>query len=299
MSGYGHCRMPSRRSCIVLCVIGVLALAPLTSAAAQGAAPGGGVLDQRPLSALCGGDPDIVRYYQRERRAVWRELEPLIGSILTPLQELDAKDAFTPDDRKTAGRLAQRLTAVRSALDRLVPTLADDDDAVFLAALDRAAATDADADAESVYAVFDRILVSDVIAQPPMADSLSLFIERIALLRHQLQRVEGGRESRAAYLRASARLRDAYQRQLQPALGSLLDTTVGLQRLQDATSSWCAGNPRLPALEALSGRLLALVAANKFSTAVATDTVNAAGAAVAGCCGSQVRWFGSQRVTGA
>jgi len=234
----------------LICVVGALAWGTMTPLAAQAPPASTGVLEHRPLSALCGGDPDIVRYYQRERRAIWLMLEPRIGAVLTPLQELDASDAFMPSDRQKAGRLAQRLVAVRSELERLVPTLADADDAAFLAALERAATPGTNP--ATVYPLLDSFLVHSVVIHRQLADWLPGFINRIAELKQQLALLESGREDRAGYLKASISLRLWYQDGLKPTLDMVLDTTTGLQSLQNAASSWCEGHPQLSETEPTS-----------------------------------------------
>ena len=249
MNCYGHYRAPCRARRFLLWV-GALAWITMAPLAAQTPPAGTGVLEHRPLSALCEGDPDIVRYYQRERRAVWLMLEPLIGAVLTPLQELDARDAYMPSDRQQAGRLAQRLVVVRSELERLVPTLADADDGAFVATLERAATPEAKP--ANVYTLLDGFLLHSVVMHRQLADLLPGFIDRIAELRRQLVLLESGREDRAAYLNASASLRLLYRDELKPALDMILDTTTGLQSLQDAVSSWCVGQPQLSEAETTS-----------------------------------------------
>lgn len=250
MNCYSYYRTPCRARRFLICVVGALAWATMAPLAAQAPPAGTGVLEHRPLSALCGGDPDIVRYYQRERRAVWLTLEPLIGAVLTPLQELDASDAYMPSDRQQAGRLAQRLVVVRSELERLVPTLADADDAAFSAALERASTPGTEP--ANVYPLLDGFLIHSVVMHRQLADSLPRFIDRIAELRRQLALLESGREDRAAYLNASVSLRMLYQDELKSALDMILDTTTGLQSLQDAVSSWCVDHPQLSKAEATS-----------------------------------------------
>jgi hypothetical protein len=202
---------------------------------------GEGVLRNRPLTALCGTDPDLMRYYQRERRAVLLHFNVTTGSLLQSLSALYLKDEFDAADSTRAHRLQARAAEVRRTLGGFFPTIAAADNAALQAAL-QAISEPPPADA-TLYELLDRFLANGILLSAPRnGDNLQKFSARLASVEKQLGILASDHHAvePERFSAAFTGLRNVYVNDLKPALQHMLVTSEGLRELRSSAAEWCA-----------------------------------------------------------
>jgi hypothetical protein len=199
-----------------------------------------GVLANRPISALCGVDPDLLRYYQRERRAVLLDFDLRAEILRKGLDELWLVEAFTAVEQEKAMRLQKRAVDVRQALGDFFPTLASNDDTVLLKNLENS--QQSPMAASSVYAILDYFLVRGIFqSSPRISDNLLKYVERLAQLTVQLEALAA--DVHAVEQKAFNRIASDFRNiatELQRVLRLLLNEPQGVQTMEALRTDWCA-----------------------------------------------------------
>ena len=229
--------------------------AALDQHCAAAASPfGDGVLRNRPLTALCGTDPDLMPYYQRERRAVLLHFNVTTGALLQSLSALYLKDEFDTADSARANRLRARAAEVRRTLAGFFPTIAAADNAALQVAL-QGISEPPPADA-TLYELLDRFLANGILLSAPRnGDNLQKFSARLAKVESQLGILANDHREvePARFAAAFTGLRNVYVNDLEPALQHMLVTSSGLRKLESSAARWCA--TRQPTANEIWGQL--------------------------------------------
>lgn len=201
---------------------------------------GSGVLANRPLGALCDSDPDIFRYYQRERRGVFLGFDVRTGALLMMLQDFNISEPLADGGSAKAKRLLLHADEVRRQLTLFFPSMASVNDTTLKNALSDAYGPGTGE--EAVYVLLDRFLVRGILkAAPRDDDKLGKFIDQLAAVRALLQQLahEPDKVERQLFDEATTKLADIYRIELRPALRHMLVKSAGLTALEAYASEWC------------------------------------------------------------